>query len=95
MDKEVRLKNAYIIKGESVIKDASGNITEIICTYDPESKSGSGTEASIAKVKGNASLGLRTPRTSAEVRLYDRLFQVHAPDQDKEVDFKSHSIQVH
>ena len=52
LGKEVRLKNAYIIKGESVIKDNKGNITEIICSYDPESKSGSGTEASKRKVKG-------------------------------------------
>ena len=44
--KEVRLKNAYIIKGESVVKDSDGNIVEIICSYDPDSKSGSGTEAS-------------------------------------------------
>src|SRR5690606_17605074 len=43
---EVRLKNAYIIKGESVVKDASGNIAEIHCTCDLESRSGSGTEAS-------------------------------------------------
>ena len=46
---EVRLKNAYIIKGESVIKDAEGNITEIHCTYDEDSRSGSGTEASQRK----------------------------------------------
>jgi len=52
IDKEVRLKNAYIIKGESVVKDANGNITEIHCTYDPDSRSGSGTEASMRKVKG-------------------------------------------
>lgn len=49
---EVRLKNAYIIKAESVVKDAEGVITEIHCTYDKESKSGSGTEASLRKVKG-------------------------------------------
>lgn len=48
---EVRLKNAFIIKAESVVKDAEGVITEIHCTYDKESKSGSGTEASLRKVK--------------------------------------------
>ncbi|MGI9540969.1 MAG: glutamine--tRNA ligase/YqeY domain fusion protein [Flavobacteriaceae bacterium] len=90
IDKEVRLKNGYIIKGESVIKDATGNITEIICTYDPESKSGSGTEASMRKVKGTLHWVSEPHALAAEVRLYDRLFQVSAPDQDKEVDFKSH-----
>lgn len=90
IDKEVRLKNGYIIKGESIIKDASGNITEIICTYDPESKSGSGTEASMRKVKGTLHWVSEPHALAAEVRLYDRLFQVPAPDQDKEVDFKSH-----
>ncbi|MDA8611613.1 glutamine--tRNA ligase/YqeY domain fusion protein [Flavobacteriaceae bacterium] len=90
IDKEVRLKNGYIIKGESVVKDALGNITEIICTYDPESKSGSGTEASMRKVKGTLHWVSEPHALAAEVRLYDRLFQVPAPDQDKEVDFKSH-----
>lgn len=49
---EVRLKNAYIIKAESCTKDADGNITEVQCTYDPLSKSGSGTPESLRKVKG-------------------------------------------
>src|SRR5690606_40752320 len=52
LGKEVRLKNAYIIKGESVVKDSDGNIIEIHCSYDPDSKSGSGSEASLRKVKG-------------------------------------------
>ena len=52
LNREVRLKNAYIIKGERVVKDNEGNILEIHCTYDPDSKSGSGTEASTRKVKG-------------------------------------------
>jgi len=90
LEKEVRLKNAYIIKGESVIKDKEGNITEIICTYDPESKSGSGSEASMRKVKGTLHWVSQQHAFSAEVRLYDRLFQVSSPDQDKLVDFKSH-----
>ncbi len=90
IDKEVRLKNGYIIKGESVVKDASGKITEIICTYDPESKSGSGSEASMRKVKGTLHWVSEAHALSAEVRLYDRLFNVPAPDQDKDVDFKSH-----
>ena len=90
LEKEVRLKNAYIIKGESVIKDEEGNITEIICTYDPDSKSGSGSEASMRKVKGTLHWVSQQHAFRAEVRLYDRLFQVSSPDQDKLVDFKSH-----
>jgi glutaminyl-tRNA synthetase len=89
LDKEVRLKNAYIIKGESVIKDVDGNITEILCTYDPESKSGSGTEASQRKVKGTLHWVTQKDALKAKVRLYDRFFHVPAPDKDKEKDFKS------
>ena len=90
IDKEVRLKNGYIIKGESVVKDESGKITEIFCTYDSDSKSGSGTEASARKVKGTLHWVSEAHALPAEVRLYDRLFQVPAPDQDKEHDFKRH-----
>lgn len=90
LDKEVRLKNAYIIKGESVIRDASGNIVEIICTYDPKSKSGSGTEESQRKVKGTLHWASIDHAIPIKVRLYDRLFQEEAPDQDKSVDFKQH-----
>lgn len=90
MGKEVRLKNAYIIKGESVIKDALGNIVEIICTYDPKSKSGSGTEESQRKVKGTLHWVSIDHAIPIKVRLYDRLFQEEAPDQDKNVDFKQH-----
>ena len=90
LDKEVRLKNGYIIKGESVVKNDLGMITEIICSYDPDSKSGSGTEASMRKVKGTLHWVSEAHALPAEVRLYDRLFQVEAPDQDKEVDFKKH-----
>lgn len=85
--KEVRLKNAYIIKAESVIKDESGNIVEIHCTYDPESRSGSGTEASLRKVKGTLHWVSVPHAVKAEVRLYDRLFTVEAPDAQKDVDF--------
>jgi len=90
LGKEVRLKNAYIIKGESVIKDASGNIVEIICTYDPKSKSGSGTEESQRKVKGTLHWASIDHAIPIKVRLYDRLFQEEAPDQDKNVDFKQY-----
>jgi glutaminyl-tRNA synthetase len=85
---EVRLKNAYIIKGESVIKDDNGNITEIHVTYDVDSKSGSGTEASQRKVKGTIHWVSIPHAKEAEVRVYDRLFTNESPDKDKEVDFK-------
>ena len=85
---EVRLKNAYIIKGESVVKDANGNITEIHCTYDVDSRSGSGTEASQRKVKGTIQWVSITHAVPAEVRIYDRLFSHESPDGNKEIDFK-------
>ena len=84
---EVRLKNGYIIKGESVIKDAAGNITEIYATYDPDSKSGSGTEASMRRVAGTLHWVSIAQALKAEVRLYDRLFIDEAPDSHKEKNF--------
>jgi glutaminyl-tRNA synthetase len=87
LGQEVRLKGAYIIKGESVVKDANGNITEIHCTYDPDSKSGSGTESSLRKVKGTLHWVSINQALDAEVRVYDRLFSVESPDTDKERDF--------
>ncbi len=87
LGKEVRLKNAYIIKGESVVKDADGNITEIHCTYDPDSKSGSGSEASLRKVKGTLHWVSKEQALAVEVRLYDRLFTEASPDTHKEKDF--------
>jgi len=83
---EVRLKNAYIIKGESVVKDATGRIVEIHCTADLDSKSGSGTAASQRKVKGTLHWVSIPHAIKAEVREYDRLFLNEAPDshQDKE-----------
>lgn len=95
---EVRLKNAYIIKGEHVVKDAEGNILEIHCTYDADSKSGSGSEASMRKVKGTIHWVSIQHAIQAEVRIYDRLFTHENPDGDKEIDFKTyinpHSLQV-
>ncbi|MCB0425519.1 MAG: glutamine--tRNA ligase/YqeY domain fusion protein, partial [Mangrovimonas sp.] len=84
---EVRLKNAYIIKAESVVKDSEGNITEIHCTYDPLSKSGSGTEESKRKVKGTLHWVSIKHGVPAEVREYDRLFMHEEPDAQKDVDF--------
>ncbi|HLA54868.1 MAG TPA: glutamine--tRNA ligase/YqeY domain fusion protein [Flavobacterium sp.] len=85
--KEVRLKNAYIIKGESVVRDSAGNITEIHATYDTDSLSGSGTEASQRKVSGTLHWVSIAHAIPAEVRLYDRLFTDEAPDSHKEKDF--------
>jgi glutaminyl-tRNA synthetase len=84
LGKEVRLKNAYIIKGEEVVKDAQGNITEIICSYDPLSKSGSGTEESQRKVKGTLHWVSRAHAHPIKVNMYDRLFYVEEPDKNKD-----------
>jgi glutaminyl-tRNA synthetase len=75
---EVRLK----------IKDENGNITEIHCTYDTDSRSGSGTEASQRKVKGTIHWVAVNHAIPAEVRVYDRLFTHESPDGNKEIDFK-------
>lgn len=88
LGKEVRLKNAYIIKAESVLKDENGEITEIHCSYDPLSKSGSGTEESQRKVKGTLHWVSVQHALKAEVRVYDRLFNDQAPDSHKDRDFK-------
>ncbi|MEO8235232.1 MAG: glutamine--tRNA ligase/YqeY domain fusion protein [Flavobacterium sp.] len=84
---EVRLKNGYIIKGESVTKDSNGNIIEIQATYDTDSLSGSGTEASKRKVAGTLHWVSISHAIEAEVRLYDRLFIDEAPDSHKEKNF--------
>jgi glutaminyl-tRNA synthetase len=86
-DKEVRLKNSYIIKGGEVIKDENGVITEIHCTYDPESRSGSGTEASKRNVKGTLHWVSIAHAIKAEVRLFDRLFSDENPDGHEDKDF--------
>jgi glutaminyl-tRNA synthetase len=84
---EVRLKNAYIIQANEVIKDHQGNITEIHCTYDTDSLSGSGTEASKRRVKGTLHWVSINHAIRAEVRIYDRLFSDEAPDSHKEKNF--------
>jgi glutaminyl-tRNA synthetase len=84
---EVRLKNAYIIKAESCTKDDNGKITEVQCTYDPLSKSGSGTEESLRKVKGTLHWVSQQHALKAKVRLYDRLFTDPTPDAHKDKDF--------
>ena len=84
---EVRLKNAYIIKANSVVKDENGNITEVHCTYDENSLSGSGTEASKRRVKGTLHWVSIKHAVKVEVRVYDRLFLDEAPDSHKNKDF--------
>ncbi|MDT8415606.1 MAG: glutamine--tRNA ligase/YqeY domain fusion protein [Flavobacteriaceae bacterium] len=87
LGKEVRLKNAYIIKGEKLVKDDAGNILEIHATFDPDSRSGSGTEASLRKVKGTLHWVSVKHAIKTEVRLYDRLFLDESPDGHKGKDF--------
>ena len=79
IDKEVRLKSAYIIKGEDVVKDPSGNVTEVLCSYDPKSKSGSGSEESLRKVKGTLHWVSQKHGVPVEIREYDRLFNTPEP----------------
>ena len=87
LGKEVRLKNAYFITANSCTKDENGNITEIQCTYDPLTKSGSNTEESKRKVKGTLHWVSVKHAVKAEVRAYDRLFLDEAPDSHKDKDF--------
>lgn len=84
---EVRLKSAYIIRGESVLKDELGNILEIHCTADLDSKSGSGTDASTRKVKGTLHWVSIEHAITAEIREYDRLFLDEAPDAHEDKNF--------
>lgn len=84
---EVRLKSAYIVKAERIDKDENGEITAIYATYDPKSKSGSGTEESLRKVKGTLHWVSAKHALPVEVRIYDRLFTTPQPDAEKETDF--------
>lgn len=84
LGKEVRLKNAFIIKAERVVKDEKGTILEIHCSYDPKSLSGSGTPESLRKVKGTLHWVSIKHAEEAEVREYDRLFLHEAPDSQTE-----------
>ena len=85
--KEVRLKNAYIVKATDVVKDSNGEIQAIHATFDPESLSGSGTEASLRKVSSTLHWVSVAEALEAEIRLYDRLFTDEAPDSYKEKNF--------
>lgn len=84
--REVRLRYAYFITCEEVIKDDSGNITELICTYDPLSKGGKSPDG--RKVKGTLHWVDAKQNIEAEIRVYDRLFTIPDPDGDKEKGFK-------
>ena len=84
--KEVRLKGAYIIMCTGCTKDADGNITEIQCTYDPDTLSG--MEGASRKVKGTLHWVSARHCKDAEVRVYDRLFAVENPSADTEHDFR-------
>ncbi|TEW56772.1 glutamine--tRNA ligase [Psychromonas sp. RZ22] len=77
LGKEVRLRNAYVIKADEVIKDAAGNITEIHCTYDPETLGANPTDG--RKVKGVIHWVCAASNQPAEFRIYDRLFTVENP----------------
>ncbi|TDX83269.1 glutamine--tRNA ligase/YqeY domain fusion protein [Epilithonimonas xixisoli] len=87
LDGEVRLKAGYIIKAERVEKDTNGEITTIYATYDEDSKSGSGTEASLRKVKGTLHWVSAKHALPIEIRTYERLFTTEQPDSEKDVDF--------
>ena len=83
---EVRLKNAYIVKCTGVKKDETGNIVEIYAEYDPLTKSG--MAESNRKVKGTLHWVSAAHCLTAEVRLYDRLFSVENPGEEKDIDFR-------
>ena len=85
-DGEVRLKGAYIIKCTGVKKDAEGNIEEIYCTYDPDTRSG--LPGSMRKVKGTLHWVSAKDAKEVTVRMYDRLFSVENPAEEKDKDFR-------
>ena len=83
---EVRLKNAYIIKAVDVIKDEKGSITEVLCEYDPKSKSGSNTPESNRKVKGTIHWVSAKEAVRAKINIYDRLFKVEEPGKNTTIE---------
>jgi len=84
---EVRLRNAWVIRCDEVIKDEQGRITELRCSYDPDTL---GKNPEGRKVKGVVHWVSAAHGVPAEVRLYDNLFQVESPDSDKDIDFLEH-----
>lgn len=94
---EIRLKSAYIIKCEQVVKDVNGSIVELHCSYDPESRSGGATSG--RKIKGTSHWVAADHSAPAKVRIYEHLFTTENPDgYDGEADYKTqlnpHSEQV-
>jgi len=83
---EVRLRYAYFIKCNEVVKDENGNITEVLCTYDPLSKGGKSPDG--RKVKGTLHWVSAKHALNVEIKLYDRLFSDESPDGHKDKDFK-------
>ena len=80
--REVRLRYAYYITCNEIIKDADGNITELLCTYDPETKGGKSPDG--RKVKATMHWVSVNDSIDADVRLYDRLFSSETPDKTEE-----------
>lgn len=83
---EVRLKHAYIVKCESYVENAQGNVTEVHCTYDPATRGGNAPEGK--KVKGTIQWVSAAHAVDAEVRLYDRLFTIPDPEVEEGKDYK-------
>jgi len=86
--KEVRLKGAYIICCEEVIKDTAGNVTELLCSYDPQTKSGGDTSGK--KVKGVIHWVSIEHAAGVKVNLYDNLFTIENPETERDIDFISY-----
>jgi len=86
--KEVRLKGAYIICCEEVIKDTAGNVTELLCSYDPQTKSGGDTSGK--KVKGVIHWVSIEHAAGVKVNLYDNLFTIENPEAERDIDFISY-----
>ncbi len=87
-DGEIRLKSAYIIRCDEVIKNAAGEVVELHCSYDPESKSGGATAG--RKVKGTSHWVSASHALEAEVRIYNHLFMTENPDDEEEgTDYKA------
>ena len=89
---EVRLRYAYIIKCERVVKDAAGNVTELVCSYDPTTRSGG--ENAGRKVKGTIHWVSAKHAMRAEVRLYDRLFRTPFPGDDLVEELNPESLEI-
>ena len=83
---EVRLKNAYIIKAVDVVKDEKGGVAEVLCEYDPKSKSGSNTPESNRRVKGTIHWVSSKKAVRAKINIYDRLFKVEEPGKNETIE---------